>query len=77
MEFDFQKVKNWIDHFNLPLITEGMHGSGHANGVELLNMIREISPEKVYPIHTEKPEEFNNLTDDGINVVYPELSIKK
>jgi ribonuclease J len=54
-----------------------MHGSGHANGVELLNMIREISPEKVYPIHTEKPEEFNNLTDDGINVVYPELSIKK
>ena len=76
MEFDFHKVRNWIDHFNLPLITEGMHGSGHANGVELLNMIREISPEKVYPVHTENKEKFNVLNDDGVKVVYPELSKK-
>ncbi len=74
MQFDFQKVLNWINHFNLPLITEGMHGSGHANGVELLNMIREISPQKVYPIHTEEKEKFTSLNDDGIDVTYPKLS---
>jgi ribonuclease J len=74
MEIDFQQVENWINYFNLQLITDGMHGSGHANGVELLDMLREISPEKVYPIHTEKKEMFSVLSEDGIEVVYPKLS---
>ncbi|MBE2900492.1 hypothetical protein DNK57_06760 [Methanothermobacter thermautotrophicus] len=30
-----------------------MHASGHASGPEILEAIREIEPEKVYPIHTE------------------------
>lgn len=76
MELDFQKVENWINHFNLPLITDGMHGSGHANGFELIDMIREINPEKIYPIHTEQKEKFEILKDDGIDVIYPELSRK-
>lgn len=54
MEIDFNKVKNWINHFKLNLITEGMHGSGHANGSEIMNMVKEIEPEILYPIHTEK-----------------------
>jgi len=74
MVLDYKKVKNWLDHFNLKLIEKGMHASGHANGTEILNMIREIEPEKVYPIHTIEKEEFDSLREDGIDVVYPRLS---
>jgi len=34
-------------------LEKGMHASGHASGPEILEAIREIEPEKVYPIHTE------------------------
>mgnify|MGYP000985853642 FL=1 len=74
MEIDFQKAQNWINHFNLEMITEGMHGSGHANKTEILDMIRKINPEKVYPMHTEKKEEFEILKNDGIEIDFPELS---
>jgi ribonuclease J len=72
MEIDFKRVANWIKHFKLNCKVEGMHGSGHANGVEILNMIREIEPEIVYPIHTEEKERFQVLEEDGIKVVYPD-----
>lgn len=74
MEIDYHKVKNWINHFNLEMISEGMHGSGHANRAEILKMIQEIQPEKIYPIHTEKKQEFEVLRDDRIDVVFPELN---
>ena len=72
MEIDYQRVQNWLDHFNLPL--HHMHASGHANGNEILNMIRDIQPEKVYPVHTEHVELFDILTEDGIEVIHPNLS---
>jgi len=74
MQIDYNKALNWLKHFNLELIEEGMHASGHANGKEILNMIREINPDKVYPIHTVKKEKFDVLRDEGIDVVYPKLS---
>jgi ribonuclease J len=72
MEIDFKMVKNWLKHFNL-LPLHPIHVSGHANGEEILNMIRAINPEKLYPIHTEHPESFDILRNDGINVIHPEL----
>lgn len=74
MEINERKVKNWLDLFGIHYVTEGFHASGHANGQELLGMIQEIQPEKVYPIHTEHPEEFDILKDDGIDVVSPQLT---
>jgi ribonuclease J len=35
-----------------------IHASGHANGIEIREMIKEIGPKKLVPIHTEKPELF-------------------
>ncbi|MDR3062829.1 MAG: MBL fold metallo-hydrolase [Methanobrevibacter sp.] len=72
MEISSKKVKNWLNHFNLLPIHQ-MHVSGHGSGEEILNMIREINPEKLYPIHTEHVESFNILKDDGIEVISPEL----
>jgi ribonuclease J len=73
MQVSEEKVRNWLKLFNLPLL-KGFHASGHANGEEILNMIREINPEKVYPIHTEGKEQFKILEEDGIQVKYPTLS---
>jgi len=74
MELDFRRVKNWLKHFNL-LPYHPMHVSGHGSGEEILNMIRKINPEKLYPIHTEHVESFDALKDDGIEVIHPELKL--
>gem|GEM_PF-3729185 len=74
MEINEAKVKNWLSLFNLPLVKGGFHASGHANGNELLDMIREINPEKLYPIHTEHQKSFDILKEDGIEVVHTKLS---
>jgi ribonuclease J len=72
MEIDFRRVENWLKHFGLyPM--HMMHVSGHGSGEEILGMIREIAPQKLYPIHTEHIEVFDILRDDGIEVVYPEI----
>lgn len=74
MEIDFKRVKNWLKHFNL-LPIHKMHVSGHGSGEEILNMIREINPEKLYPIHTEHVKSFDILSDDGIKIIHPSLKL--
>jgi ribonuclease J len=73
MDIDGQKVKKWLKLFNLDFEKGPFHASGHANGTELLNMIREINPEKLYPVHTDHVESFDVLKEDGINVIHPKL----
>jgi len=73
MEFDFKRVKNWLKHFNL-LPIHKMHVSGHGSSEEILAMIKEINPEKLYPIHTEHTELFNVLKDEGIEIIHPKLT---
>ena len=75
MELDERRINNWLGHFNL-LPVYKMHVSGHASGPELLEMIREIQPEVLYPIHTTHKELFMELEKDGIKVTYPTLSTK-
>jgi len=73
MEFDENRVNNWLKHFNLCPVHR-MHVSGHASGPELIKMIQDIHPEKLYPVHTVNKELFKVLEDDGIKVIYPKLS---
>jgi ribonuclease J len=75
MELDEGRILNWLKHFNL-LPMHKMHVSGHASGPELLEMIREIHPEILYPVHTEKKELFKELEEDGVRVIYPKISKK-
>ena len=84
---DIRRLKNWLEHFDIaavglpdeetgkiPQEQKGFHASGHASGPELLGMIREIQPEVLVPIHTEKPEYFlEALAGTGIEVRLPEL----
>ena len=57
MDLDEGRKKNWLDHFGIQEFFA--HASGHASGDELKEMIKEINPVNLIPIHTEHPELFS------------------
>jgi ribonuclease J len=57
MELDEERKKNWLKHFKIKYFST--HASGHASGEEIKEMINEINPTLLIPIHTEKPKQFN------------------
>jgi ribonuclease J len=59
MEISYNRMKNWLRHFNLELFQS--HCSGHINGDDLRKFIRGVNPKKLYPIHTEHPRLFCKL----------------
>ena len=86
-EMDFWRLRHWLDHFGLrgfglpvekngkweiPGEEKGLHASGHACGSDLLRVAREIQPEMLIPVHTEKPEFYvDSLNKSGINIILP------
>ena len=51
MLLDEERKERWLDHFKIK--KEKCHASGHASEAEIKNMIAEINPEILIPIHTE------------------------
>ena len=86
-EMDFWRLHYWLEHFQLrafglpiekngeweiPEEEKGLHASGHACGPDLLRVAREIQPEVLIPVHSEKPEFYvDNLSNSGIKVILP------
>ena len=68
-EMEQERVENWLAHFGL-MPYEKAHVSGHASGVEIKRLIKEINPKALFPVHTEKPELFSELK--GMDIVIPE-----
>lgn len=66
MEISYERMINWIMHFKMNFVQS--HCSGHINGADLMDMIKEINPKELYPIHTEKPELFKKLKTKTIMV---------
>lgn len=64
MEISYERMQNWLHHFNLNLIQS--HCSGHINGEDLKRILTQICPKHLFPVHTEHPEQF---TDLGLNTV--------
>lgn len=58
MELDEERKKNWLRRFGIADFFA--HASGHASGKEIMEMIGEIGPEILIPIHTEHPEMFKS-----------------
>lgn len=53
----------------LPPDQQKLHASGHASGEELVEMVRQINPQILIPIHCEKPELYQkHLEGSGIDV---------
>ncbi len=72
MELDWKRMLNWFSHFGLRHTQ--IHASGHACGSELLEMVREIAPKRVMPVHTEKPGLFKEALAGEMEVLPPELN---
>ena len=62
MEISYDRMKNWLNHFDLKFVQS--HCSGHISGSDLKNLIIDINPKTLYPIHTEHPNMFKKF---GIN----------
>ena len=75
-----ERLRNWLEHFDVEVHGLGetqdspLHASGHASGSELVDIIRQVNPQTLVPIHTQNPQYFlDSLANDGIEVVLPEL----
>jgi len=68
LQMDFRRLRAWIEHFGMrhaglpleeihwrvPPEEQGLHASGHANGKNLLDLITEVAPRVLIPIHIQK-----------------------
>jgi ribonuclease J len=86
-EMDFRRLHHWLERFGLhgfglpverngeweiPEKEKGLHASGHACGPDLLRVAREIQPEMLIPVHSEKPEFYvDNLGNSGMSIILP------
>lgn len=64
MELSEERMKRWLKHFgiNAQIGHEPyqIHASGHASGPEIQEMIDEIRPKILVPVHTMRPDLFQN-----------------
>ena len=62
MEIDYERLTNWLRHYGLPQYH--VHVSGHIMPLQLKTALKEISAEKVFPIHTENASLFAKFMRD-------------
>ena len=58
---DQKRVNLWLDHFGLNRVQS--HCSGHSKGQDLLDIVKEIDSDMLFPIHTESPESYKKVTE--------------
>ncbi len=85
---DIRRLHNWIKHFGMigfglprevepykweiPEAERGFHASGHASGLELIELITKISPKILIPVHSVNPDFFvTNFASTPIKVQIP------
>jgi len=56
----------------LGLLFYHVHASGHASPLDLVEMIRQIKPKKLIPIHTEGPNAFVKIFSEYSDVIIPQ-----
>jgi ribonuclease J len=68
-EFEFERLRNWLDHFGLPMYH--IHCSGHIMPSELKSSIEQIKPRRLFPIHTEYPGLYAKYVSDTAKIELP------
>ena len=66
-EFLAEKTSRWLDEFRINK-RFNMHCSGHANGAEIFEFLRNSSAKNIIPVHTENPEIFKL---SSLNITLP------
>lgn len=69
-EIEFDKFKNWLDHFGLPMYH--IHCSGHIMPNELRQILSRIHPRTVLPVHTEYPTLFARFMEKVAKIELPD-----
>lgn len=70
MEIEENILNNWLDKYEIK--REEAHASGHIAFDELKEVIKEINPEYVIPVHTENPDLFKKeIQKLGFKVILP------
>jgi ribonuclease J len=67
-DLEDEVLHNWLEHFDLRY--HQLHASGHLSRKEIGEVINQVKPKKLYPIHTEEPEVFKAYYD---SVIIPEI----
>jgi ribonuclease J len=60
MEISYDRMMNWLNHFDLRFVQS--HCSGHISGGDLKELINTVKPDLLFPIHTEHPGMFRELS---------------
>ena len=60
-------LQNWISWFGLDF--QQAHASGHASMDEIFQIVRQVSPKTLIPVHTQHPDMFGAC---GRRMVCPE-----
>ncbi len=58
------RINAWIEQFGMSKFQS--HCSGHARGRDLLNVVSEIGAKTLYPIHTEHPELYKQVSENVV-----------
>lgn len=67
-EIDERRMDNWLKYFNLyPRIH--IHASGHAKKDDLFNIVSEINPKMIIPVHTEHAEKYVEQFGNKVKIV--------
>ena len=62
MEIDYERLTNWLEHYGVPQYH--VHVSGHIMPLQLKSMLKEINPERAFPVHTENTDLFAKFMRD-------------
>lgn len=66
MVLDHKRLRRWTDFLHMRYCES--HASGHASGMDIMQMIKRIKPETVFPIHTESPGSFEGTAKTVVRV---------
>lgn len=81
MQIDQNRLKNWLDRFGLTFIggdtghNSPFHVSGHASGSDLMNIVHTIRPKVLIPVHTTRPDIYQQRVSDVCEVRLPEKGV--
>ena len=68
-EIDYWRMLNWLEHYGLPQYR--IHVSGHIMPLQTLQILEEVKPRKVFPVHCERPALFKRFVEGSFKVETP------
>ena len=66
-EISQERINAWMDFFGMDKYQ--CHCSGHARNKDLFQIVEEINPSKMYPIHTTHPEIYRERFENVIHIM--------